>query len=584
MNANLYGGWGVFLLGGLADLSAFETGEMRFFVKTSYDVKVEFQCRPAGTDVTYTTFISQHGWDSTNTWQEIAIPIADFFAPDPVDPACLSNIYAPFMATIADLPFFNSFSVDFARWETPNSHSGASSIQVQGRQLLVNGEPFVVNAMAYAPIGVGENWQSAWRDRADRYSIDFPLIADSGANAVRLYAPILTSAMLDAAWAEGLHVIPTFGVDAIQLECPEGKDFMLDRFVDMVEQWKDHPAILAWLVGNEVNNNLGAADLCQDWYPQLDAMAQAAHTAEGSAFHPIGTATGDRADVADVCIPGCSDDSALPNVDLWGLQLYRGCSFGSAFAEYAAKADCGRPLIVTEFGSDSYNRPSAAPGVEDQAMQADCLETLLSEADQALAVRAPDGVLSGQVIFEWSDEWWKAECDPGTSWSAQDTCTSFTNEGYPDPNVQEEWWGIATLNDADPNARGLRTAHDRVTESWYLGSVCSHQVVSYDSATEETLLSFAPGAGSSDHTLYYGPLSSVSTYGYTGSVSGLGASGSATVTLPPGELFWLIAARNNGAEGCYGKDSLGADRPCYPAPGNCSTPEAETRTCECGTP
>jgi hypothetical protein len=638
--AQPYGGYGVFLLGELADLSAFESGEMRFFVRTPEDLKVEFQCRPDTANVTYTTFISQHGWDGTNSWQEIAIPIADFFAPDPVDPACLATIFSPFMVTIENLPFLKSFQADFARWETENSHVGASSVQVQGRELLVNGEPFVLNGLSYAPLGIGENWQAAWRDREDRYSVDFPLIADSGANTVRLYAPIMTKAMLDAAWAEGLHVIPTFGVDSIQLECPAGKDFMRDRFVDMVSQWKDHPAILAWLIGNEVNAHLGGANLCSDWYPQLDSMAEAAHLAEdptypvGRSFHPIGTATADIAGLADVCDPGCSDDTALPNVDFWGLQLYRGCTFGTAFTQYEAKADCDRPLIVTEFGADAWRSDShcsvttgmtcyvnadcpvgecsvttsqpchedaACPsgetcvggefcdgaGSADETMQADCLGQLLAEADQALATRTPGpgGVSSGQVLFEWTDEWWKAQCLSTTSWSAQDSCAGYVNLGYTmDPGINEEWWGIASLDDANPDARDFRASYDTVAESWQLGAVCNQRVVSHDPVTGDTTVAFDPGAGSTDHTLYYGPLSALSTYGYTGSVSGLGATGSATVTLPPGELFWLIVARNNREEGCYGYESTGVERPCYLVSGSCDIPPAENRSCQCPAP
>lgn len=585
MNTNVWAGWGVFMLGDLADLSGYETAEMKFFVKSEFDLKIEFQCRPTGpggADVTYTTFMALHGWDGTNNWQEISIPIADFFAPDPVDPACLANVYSPFMSTIENLPFFNSFQVDFPRWETPNSHSGASSVSVSGRQFEVNGEPFVVNAMAYAPIGVGENWQSAWADRPERYNVDFPLIRDSGANTVRLYAPVLTTAMLDAAWAAGLHVIPTYGVDSIQLECPTGKAFLQDRFVDYVSQWKDHPAVLAWLVGNEVNVNLGTADLCLDWYPQLEAMAAAAHVAEGTAFHPIGTATGDSgSSLDDVCVVGCSDDTAMPSVDFWGVQLYRGCSFGSAFDDYAAKADCDRPLIVTEFGADAYNRPGGAPGAEDEAMQADCLDQLLAQADQNLAVRAASNVSTGQVVFEWADEWWKAECEPTTSWLTQDTCPSFVNGGYPDPNQHEEWWGIARISDTDPNARSLRQSHDRVTDNWYLGAACNIDVLSYDNTTGDTSISFDPAAGSSDHTLYYGPLDDVGTYGYTGAVTGLGATGSATVTLPAGSLFWVVTARNNGEEGCYGTDYLGAERPPF---GGASVPQAANRNCQCGAP
>ena len=546
------------------------------------NVKVEFQCRPATSDVTYTKFLTDYGWNGSNEWEEIVIPISDFFAPNPVDLSCLSTVIAPFMITIADLPFFNTFYADYARWETPNSHPGASSVTVQGRQLLVDGEPFVVNGMDYAPISIGENWQGGWRDRADRYSVDFPLIAASGANAVRLYAPILSKAMLDAAWAEGLYVIPTFGVDAVQLTCAEGKAYMQDRFEEYVLKWKDHPAILFWLVGNEVDANLGSADLCTDWYPQLDALAQRAHAAEGAGFHPVGTAA---SDVNDVCLAGCSDDTALPNVDLWGTQLYRGCSFGGAFNEYETRADCARPLIVTEFGVDAWD---SVLSTENQNLQADCLDSLLIEADQELNVRT-GGVSSGQVIFEWADEWWKSECDPGTDWAAHDTCTSWTQPGYTDPGINEEWWGMVALDAGDPNARTPRVAHDRVDALWNLGSVCSLDVVDYDNATGDLSVSFGPAAGSSDHTLYYGslsnvgsyyygPLSAVSSYGYSGSVSGLGANGSGSATLPAGSLFWIVVPRNNGAEGSYGRDSACAERP---ASGGASVPQSPNRNWQC---
>jgi hypothetical protein len=587
--ANVWAGWGVFLTQQL-DLTAYENGELRFFVKAPdsgigpFNVKVEFQCNPDPINfpggVTYTTSIRDHGWNGTTNWQEIAIPVCDFFPGGTCDPQCLATVKSPFLATIENLPYLNAFWIDYVRWQTPNSHSGASSVQVQGRQLVVDGEPFVVNGVAYSPISIGENWAAAWADRPDRYTVDFPLIAASGANTVRLYAPVVSTAMLDAAWAEGLYVIPTFGVDSVQLTCTEGKNFMRDRFREMVLEWGNHPSILFWLVGNEVNTNLGAADLCADWYPQLDSMALAAHTAEGPSFHPVATANADTTGLADICLGGCSDDTSLPNVDLWGVQLYRGCSFETAFTEYQ-KPDCARPLVITEFGVDSWD--SLLPG-ESELMQANCMEDLLVEAADALAVQTPGGVSSGQVIFEWLDEWWKAECDPGTAWTAHDTCNSFTNSAYPDPGINEEWWGIVSQDSADPDARGLRAAYDRVVQAWGFGPVCNADVVARDAASGDLTLSFDPAAGSTDHTLYYGPLHAVSTYGYTGSINGLGVTGSAEVTLPEGSLFWIIAPLKNGTEGCYGLDSGGVERPCFPDASACSVAQATSRTCQCTNP
>lgn len=586
VRTNVWAGLGVFLNINAfnqpqpENLSAYADGELRFFVKTPKDLKVEMQCKVNGQTQTKTRFLTQHGWNGQETWQEIVIPVASFFSPQPVNQACLAAVTSPFMTTIENLPFFDSFQVDHVRWQRPNAHSGATSVQVSGRQLSVNGKPFVVNGMAYSPISIGEDYHGAFRDRPDRYLVDFPLIAAKGANAVRIYSMFMTTAMLDAAQANGLYVIPTFSVDTTQLGCAEGRDFMRDRMREAVVEWKNHPAILFWLIGNEVNRSLTNTDLCNTWYPQVDSMALAAHQAEGVSFHPVGTANGDTTGLGDICQIGCSDDTRLPNLDLWGVQAYRGCSFGTLFSEYGSKSDCAGPLIVTEFGADAWDSLSGPSGAENQTLQANCLGQLLGEAEQALALRTPGGVSAGQVVFAWADEWWKATC-PGSQWTAHDTCSSWTNPGYPDPAMNEEWWGMAALNSVDPNARVIRPAGNQVSGLWNLGAVCNMRVVSHDKTTGQTTLSFVPAAGSTDHTLYYGPLNAVSTYGYSGSVTGLGANGSSTLTLPPGSLFWVVVGRNSSAEGCYGKNSANIERPCYPNAASCSIPKAANRTCQC---
>lgn len=588
VRTNLWGGFGLFRQANPFNLSAFAGGDLRFYVKSSYNLKVEFQCAVGqpSVDQTRTTNIAAHGWNGTNAWQEVSIPICSLFPGGTCNLECLSNVKAPFMATVADLPFFSSFQIDHVRWQTANAHSGASSVQVQGRQLFVDGEPFVVKGVAYSPISIGDNWQGAWRDRPDRYLVDFPLIAASGANVVRVYAPLLSTSMLDAAWAQGLYVIPTFQPSSAQLTCSQGLDFMKEEFRDMVSEWKDHPAILLWLVGNEFNVNLGGADICQTWYPQLDAMAEIAHATEGASFHPVSTANADTAGLGDVCQAGCSDDTSLPNLDLWSVQIYRGCSFGSLFNQFQ-KTDCSRPLLITEFGVDAWD---SVLGIENQNLQASCLSDLLDEADQALAVRTPGGVSTGQVVFQWADEWWKADPDAAnpantcvegaTSWSTHDSCKTFNNFAYPDPGINEEWWGITGLDPAAPAARTIRTAHERMAQSYRLGTVRNANIDTFNAATGNTTVSFEPAAGSTDHTLYYGPLNAVSSYGYSGFVGGLGGTGSGSATLPPGDLFWLIVARENGAEGCYGKNSAGGERPCFPSAGGCALPQASNRNCD----
>jgi len=308
--------------------------------------------------------------------------------------------------------------------------------------------------------------------------------------------------------------------------------------------------------------------------------------------HPVGTANSlPNADIVDICQAGCSDDITLPNVDFWAAQPYLGCTFQSVFDNYAAKPNCDRPLILTEFGVDAWDSGAPGGGAEDQLMQADCLESLLADAGQALAANTPGGVSSGQVIFSWADEWWKSECVPTTDWCAHDTCVTYDNLNYdPDADigVNEEWWGMVGLDDADPAARPERTAYNRVGDAW-LGEACNMLVDSHDSATGSTTISFNPAAGNTTgHVAYYGPLSEVSSYAYSGSDTGLDETGSGSITLPAGSLFWVVVGENgNLQEGCYGTDFAGAARPCFPDPGDpgvCNVDPTSGYNCLCANP
>jgi len=729
--SNSWAGFGIFYVDDQAppqntlreDLSAFVGGDIRFFVKSpTHDIEAGFQCDEGGGPVGYTLLnvLATYGAGPSSAWQEIVIPVADLYSGANLN-ACLQNVNSSFLTTGAGNPTF--FQVDDIRWRTANTHAGPSSVTVAGRQLMVNGKPFVVKGVAYSPHSIGENYTGGLRDRPDLYADDFAAIVATGANTVRIYSTFLTTTMLDEAWAHGLYVIPTFQVDPVKLGCDSGRAFMLARLQEAIQQWKNHPAILLWMLGSEVEAGQTPAVLCntgtctvsaaacstaanctsgycsfntttacnpsvvpttcpqtpvaqtcipetcsKGWYPQLEALAAAAGAADAS--HPTGTS---NADVGNIGIASCSDDAALPSLDLWGVNLYRGCTFSTAFSTF--RTESGKPLLISEFGSDSWNSGSAA---EDQNMQATCLASLLGEAQSALAVRDPaNGVSTGQILFSWMDEWWKAFDGGGacsnTYWDKHDTCQGWSQPGYPDASIQEEWWGIATqqtfcsdmttpcvidddcpgapgscsiagtscrldnecpgtcsattvqactvdsdcpglcsgnpptscTNDAqcsgpqvcifgnercvyqpcnqsacnvvlDPSVRVPRTAYDTVAGSFRLGAVLDLGVVSHDAVTGNTDITFVPAAGSADHALHYGPLSAVSMYGYTGAVTGLGATGSSSATLPAGSLFFLLVGQN-GTDGCYGVDSTCTERPGSGAPQDpnrdCSVPQ-----------
>lgn len=99
-----YAGWGLFLIypdNHTIDLSRYT--QLKFWIKTSANVKVEIEA-PKGN--TQSKWISNYGWDGTNTWQEIVIPASDF--------ANLDQVWSPFKATIVGGD--QTFYVDYVRW------------------------------------------------------------------------------------------------------------------------------------------------------------------------------------------------------------------------------------------------------------------------------------------------------------------------------------------------------------------------------------------------------------------------------------------------------------------------------------
>ncbi len=87
------------------------------------------------------------------------------------------------------------------------------------------------------------------------------------------------------------------------------------------------------------------------------------------------------------------------------------------------------------------------------------------------------------------------------------------------------------------------------------------------------------GSCTTDNTIYYGNLSGVSSYSYSGAICNIGTSGNITFDLGAGNWFWVIVSNNGIKEGSYGKDSNGMERPEASGVGLCDYPQDLTNTC-----
>jgi hypothetical protein len=95
---------------------------------------------------------------------------------------------------------------------------------------------------------------------------NFELIRESGGNAVNIYHQFISQELLDRAHACGLAVVVTLDIGRPHY----GVDYSDERFVsgqrawveELVTKYKGHPAILFWVIGNEIHlhrfNNIAA--------------------------------------------------------------------------------------------------------------------------------------------------------------------------------------------------------------------------------------------------------------------------------------------------------------------------------------
>jgi len=138
-------------------------------------------------------------------------------------------------------------------------------VEIRDRMLYVADKPFWIQGICYSPVPIGESVSFAPRgdyftpDFAYIWQRDLPLIKAMGATTLRIYgwaAHADHTAFLDAVEAAGLKVLVTFYLgDAEQnpVATVDQRNQLIIDFVAQVHMYREHPAILMWSFGNELN-------------------------------------------------------------------------------------------------------------------------------------------------------------------------------------------------------------------------------------------------------------------------------------------------------------------------------------------
>jgi hypothetical protein len=136
-------------------------------------------------------------------------------------------------------------------WTAPPGPVPTSvELTAAGFEYRVNGRPTFIQGMGYNP-PVGNLPLDARRQRLD---IDLPLMAAAGVNTVIGWNPaVFDGSLLDAAHRSGLGVALPFDVDfTLDVRDSATRQSFTSTILRWVDQYRAHPAVRFWAVGNEV--------------------------------------------------------------------------------------------------------------------------------------------------------------------------------------------------------------------------------------------------------------------------------------------------------------------------------------------
>ncbi|MFT4772462.1 MAG: hypothetical protein ACI9D1_002501 [Cryomorphaceae bacterium] len=258
-----------------------------------------------------------------------------------------------------------------------SSHAQVIKVEVvetEGKwQILRDGEPYYIT-------GVGGQSEM---DRAKAY----------GANSIRTWGAHEAIAILDEAHEKGMTVL--FGLwvgcerQGFDYNDTRAVESQLARFTEVVKEYKDHPAILMWGIGNET-------DLFYSDFKVWDAIndiAEMIHEVDPN--HPTMTVTAGL-DVAEVQL---IKDRA-PAIDVYGINTY-GEIIG--IDNMLRAFGWEKPYVITEWGPDGHWEVAKAPWGSP-------VEQTSTEKAASYKLRYEEGILRdpdmcvGSYVFLWGQK------------------------------------------------------------------------------------------------------------------------------------------------------------------------------------
>lgn len=374
-------------------------------------------------------------------------------------------------------------------------------------ELLVEGKPYMIRGVNYAPTAVGMvPWEWSWlwsdvdtngiadslevwldanannrRDEDEPLTTDYHLMKEMGVNTIKFY---ITDAELPAVNVLLMRkMFRDTGIRAVVgnflgaycngsgAEWEKGTDYtvkkqresMMASVSNLVMKLRGEPWVLMWILGNENNmemsGDVNATRTNASKYPGfyahfLNEVAEMVHKLDPN--HPVGVGN---------LLTGLVEHygERAPEIDFVGINSYLGeDGFGATWEK--VRQTMGRPVVITEFGCDSY---WTGKGPDEEA-QARYLAGNWEDIDFNRRGRGGAGNSIGGFVFEWLDEWWKDTFNYFEDSPAHQTARPIFPMPFPDGQAQEEWFGVMGqgAGNASPFQRVPKKAYYELKARW----------------------------------------------------------------------------------------------------------------------
>ncbi len=312
-------------------------------------------------------------------------------------------------------------------------------------RLLVDGRPFFIHGMEYSPdrVGVRPKNPNEWmesdinhngkidgpydsfidanknniRDPDEKVVGDFKLLNEMGCNVIRIYHPTGVNKQLlrDLYRNYGIYVIMGNFIGAYAVgsgaEWKAGTNYadrkqrkhMFEELKKMVNDFKDEPYVLMWMLGNE-NDVIGNYEnsTYNNTNASVNPEAYASFIGEACRMiksidkdHPVAVCNGSMK-----MIPYYK--KFAQEIDIIGMNSYAG-PFGFGTLWNRIKYYFDRPVLITEYGCDAYNLKKRE---EDEDFQALYHKRAWKDIEKNSFGGPGAGNSLGGVIFCWLDKWW----------------------------------------------------------------------------------------------------------------------------------------------------------------------------------